>query len=135
MTAYAFVKLAHVVTAVVAMGLVTAAGILARASAGISATALRPIVRGAAVGLLLMLVTGGLMDYLLGGAWHGTRFFRIGVGWTLATGACLGYSTRTLARARAGTLDADRARARVLIASCIAVACVIATVGVMVRRP
>jgi hypothetical protein len=135
MTTYAFVKLAHVMTAVIAMGLVTAAVILSRASAGISAAALRPIVRGAAAGLLLMLVTGALMDYLVAGAWHGTRFFRIGVGWTLATGACLGYSRRTLARATTGTLDAERARRRLLVASSIALACVVMTVGVMVRRP
>jgi hypothetical protein len=134
MTAYAFVKLVHVMTAVVAMGLVTAAVILARASADISAAALRPIVRAAAAGLLLMVVTGGLMDYLVAGAWHGTKFFRIGAGWTLATGACLGYSQSTLARARAGKLDAERARRRLLIASSIALACVVATVGVMVRR-
>lgn len=135
MTAYAFAKLAHVLIAVLAMGLVTAGTILARASSGVSPMALRPVVRWASVGLLLMVVSGLLLDYFVAGALHTTRWFRIGFAWTVAAGVALVYARRVIARAIAEKLDVERARRRLLLASWVAFACVAATVAVMVRKP
>jgi hypothetical protein len=135
MTVYAVTKLAHVLIAVLAIGLVTSGTILARASSGVPSIALRPVVRWAMVGILLMVASGLLLDYLLAGALHATRWFRIGIGWTIAAGVAVGYSLRVIARARAGKLGAEHARRRVLLASWVAFACVAATVAVMVRKP
>ncbi|NVB84825.1 MAG: hypothetical protein HOV81_41025 [Kofleriaceae bacterium] len=132
MTAYALVKLAHVMIAVLAMGLVTAGAILSRAASGIPPTALRPVVRLAMVGILLMLASGVLLDYLLAGALHAATWFRIGMAWTVAAGVAIGYSLRVMARA---TVDSERARRRLQIASWVAFVCIAATAAVMVRKP
>lgn len=135
MTVYAATKLAHVLIAVLAIGLVTAGTILARASSGVPPIALRPVVRLAMVGILLMLASGLLLDHLVAGALHATRWFRMGIGWTIAAGVAVSYSLRAIARASAGTLDAEHARRRLLLASWVAFACVGAAVAVMVRKP
>lgn len=135
MNAYALTKLAHVLTAVLSMGLVTAGLFLARASSGVPPIALRPLVRGAMLGLLLMLASGMLLDHLAAGALHGLRWFRMGMAWTVGAGVAVGYSRYVLARAIGGKLDAGRARQRLLLASYVAFACVATTVVVMVVRP
>src|SRR3954469_12769962 len=104
MTVYAATKLAHVLIAVLAVGLVTAGTILARGSSGVPPIALRPIVRWAMVGILLMLASGLLLDHLLAGALHKMSWFRMGIGWTIAAGVAVGYSLRVVARASAGKL-------------------------------
>jgi len=82
-----------------------------------------------------MVASGLLLDYLLAGALHATRWFRIGIGWTIAAGVAVGYSLRVIARAKAGKLDAEQARRRLLLPSWVAFACVAATVAIMMRKP
>ena len=135
MDAYVLAKLAHVLTAVLAVGLVTSGALLLHARGGVAPETLRPIVIVVAVGLLVMVASGLVMDRLVGGAWHETRWFRIGFGWTIAAALAVAYAGRTLRRLRRGSVDGERARRRVRVAMTIAVACVAAAVIVMVRRP
>ncbi len=125
MTSYTLAKLVHVLTAVLAMGLVTAAALLARS---VAPNALRVMLRGATAGLVVMIGSGLVLDHLVGGAYHAERWFRIGLGWTVAAGVALGYAQLAIARR-------PDPRRRVLIASWVALACVATVVVVMVRRP
>ncbi len=125
MTSYTLAKLVHVLTAVLAMGLVTAAAILART---VASSAIRSLLRVATAGLVMMIGSGLVLDHLVGGAYHAERWFRIGLGWTLAAGAALGYAQLAIARK-------PDPRRRVLVASWLALACIATVVVVMVRRP
>jgi len=134
MTPYALTRLIHVTTAVLAMGLVTA-GLLVARIRGVPPAVWRSLARAALIGLVVMLATGLVMDYFTAGALHGARWFRIGIGWALATAASLIYADRVIARTARGVLDPEAARKRLVIASAIAVTCVALAVVVMVRRP
>jgi hypothetical protein len=135
MNAYTYAKLAHVLSAVLAMGLATACAVLARRTSGVPLRALRSLVRLASVGFVFMVASGLLLDYLVAGAFHATRWFRIGFGWTVAAGIILGYAQRVIARGIAEKLDPKPAHRRLWVASSLALACVAMAVAVMVRKP
>jgi hypothetical protein len=135
MNAYTYAKLAHVLIAVLAMGLATACAVLARRTSGVPLRALRSLVRLASAGLVLMIASGVLLDYLAAGAFHATRWFRIGFGCTVAAGITLGYARGMIARGIAEKLEPERAHRRLLVASSFALACVAMAVAMMVRKP
>ena len=135
MTTYALIRLLHVQIAVLAMGLVTAGAILSRPSSGVPAVALRPVVRWATGGFVLMIASGVALDTFVAGALHRTTWFRAGVALAIAAGVAVGISRRVITSAIAGRLDAERARRRLSLALWTAFAFIAAAVIVMVVRP
>jgi hypothetical protein len=135
MTSYALTRLVHILVAVLGIGSITAGAVLARRSNGLAPTALRSLVRLASGALLLMIVSGLLLEYLSGGAFHEATWFRVAFLAALAAGVSLAYGRRALAHAIAGRLDADRAVRRVAGTMWLACALVAFVVILMVRRP
>lgn len=135
MTAYACTRLVHVVVAVLGIGSVTAGAILARPSNGLPPTALRSLIRLAGVSLLLMFVSGGMLDHFAAGAWHHVTWFRLAAVATVASGIALGIARRIIGQAIAGKADADRAVQRARGAMWVAFALVTLVVILMVRKP
>lgn len=103
-----FVTTLHVLVAVLGLGLVGAAALVARPSAGSGPAAdeLRVILRQLALGINLslgvMLLTGLLAEALAGWPFHGTYWFRLGFLLLVVAGGLNGWMGATL-RKRWGT--------------------------------
>jgi hypothetical protein len=91
-TIHTFALTLHVVTAVLGLGQVTAIAILASTATGrVSGgeapwTALARLMRGTRWTLVIMLLSGVLVEYASGGAYHGTWWFRLSFFILLALG-------------------------------------------------
>jgi hypothetical protein len=101
---YLVAVVVHVLVAVLAVGLVGAIPLtarLARRSDGALAGAeklLGSLLRAVQVGLLVMLLTGGLIDLSAAGAFHKTGWFRASVVLLVVLGAALGRVRAALRR-------------------------------------
>ena len=135
MTPYAFTRLVHILVAVLGIGGITAGAILARPSSGVAPIAVRAIVRLAGAAVALMIVSGLLLEYFSGGAFHHATWFRLAGIVTIAAGIATGVARRTIARQIAGTIDNAVAVRRVAGAMWLAFALVTFVVVLMVRRP
>ena len=97
MTAYALVRLAHVVIAVVGLGTITAIAVVARASRGTPPAGVGRLAAWATICLALMLATGVTLDLVADRAFDEAWWFRIAVLSMVPAGAALGR-IRGLAR-------------------------------------
>ncbi len=135
MTPFAFTLLVHILVAVLGIGGITTGAILARPSSGLAPIALRSVVRLAGAALLLMIVSGLLLEYFSGGAFHHATWFRLAAVVTVAAGIAIGVARRTITRQIAGKIDNGPAVRRVAGAMWLACALVAFVVFLMVRRP
>lgn len=82
MTLYAFLLSVHVIAAILGLGQVTALALLASSLAARLSVGpetwrlLQLLVRGTTVGLIVMMVTGVLIEWSLSGPYHETWWFR-----------------------------------------------------------
>jgi hypothetical protein len=132
---YIFARLVHFLVAILGIGGITAAALLTRRSMGLTAIALRALVRLAMTAMVLMIASGLVLDHVIGGIYHQASWFRLAVIATLAAGAAVGDARRSLARTIAGKLDHDRAMRRAAFALWLAGGLVILVVVLMVCRP
>ena len=92
----------HVVTAVLGVGQIAAmAGLVFSAPSGTAdrtATwmGLRRLAMTGSLSLLLMLITGVLLEYSVGWGYHGTWWFRLSVLAFFGIGGILGWTRRTI---------------------------------------
>jgi hypothetical protein len=104
---YAFAIAAHVVTAVLAIGLVGAIPLAARVAAQAAEPSpgaerlLHVLLRFTQVGFVVMVVTGGLVDVSVGGVFHGAGWFRASIAVLLFTGFAHARARRALRRGNA----------------------------------
>jgi hypothetical protein len=100
---YAVAIVAHVVVAVLAIGLVGAIPITARwarrSEASGTDVVLATLLRAVQVGFALMLVTGLLLDLSVEGAFHRTGWFKVSMGLLVVVGVSLGRTRASLVRA------------------------------------
>jgi hypothetical protein len=100
MTTYMILLCAHVVVAILGLGQIAGMLVLALVadeSAGPTTwRTLARLVRGASFSLGLMFATGALMEYVGGGVFHDTWWFRISFVLLLALGAINGLIGRAL---------------------------------------
>jgi hypothetical protein len=101
---FAVAKLVHVLTAVLAIGLVGAIPLTARlarrsddAQAG-AERVLGALLRAVQLGLVAMLVTGGLLDHAAAGAFHHTGWFRASIAVIVVLGGALARARAVLRR-------------------------------------
>ena len=135
MNAYAFTRLIHVLVAVLGIGLITAGAILTRPSTGLAPIAIRSLARWASAAMLVMFVSGMLLDYFSAGAFHHATWFRLAIAASIAAGVVVGYARRAIGQAIAGKSDSERAVRRAAGAIRIALVLVAFIVVLMVRRP
>src|SRR5262249_9147330 len=102
MNAYAFTRLIHVLVAVLGIGLITAGAILTRPSTGLAPIAIRSLARWASAAMLVMFVSGMLLDYFSAGAFHHATWFRLAIAASIAAGVVVGYARRAIGQAIAG---------------------------------
>jgi uncharacterized membrane protein len=113
---YAVAIVAHVVVAVLAVGLVGAIPIMARWARRTEApgtdVVLATLLRAVQIGFGLMLVTGVLLDLSVDGAFHRTGWFKVSMGLLVVVGVSLGRTRASLRRAVApgGQRDVDLGR-------------------------
>lgn len=100
MNPYVIVVCIHVVVAVLGLGQVTGMLVLASGAEETVSPAtwrvLERLVRGISWSLLVMLLTGVLIEYLGGGGFHHTWWFRLSFLLLLALGAISGATRRAL---------------------------------------
>jgi hypothetical protein len=107
MGAYELTICIHVVTAIVGVGQVTGLVLVAATSrkslpvAPATWTALKRLARGTSWSLLLMLLTGLILEFLAGGVHGHSWWFRIAVLLFLGCGAVLGMIQRALKKGEA----------------------------------
>ncbi len=134
MTPYVFVKLVHVLAAVLGLGMIGATGLMASARATVPGDLL-VLSRWSSVGLVIMFTTGAGLNIVSGGAFHQLWWFRLSGLSLIATGAIVGLSRRQLRRWSSGELQADRARRHVARSSWVACALVAWITVLMELRP
>jgi heme A synthase len=116
---YPPVLVAHVLVAILGVGSIAAVALVAatgrRAGRGASDVSiwLRPLLRYSAFSLAGMLVTGALLDFAAGGAFHEAWWFRGSALLLLATGALNGRARRVVRRESANEEDAGKVLRRV----------------------
>jgi len=118
-TLYAVAVVVHVLAAVLAVGLVGAIPLtarLGRASDGAMAGSekvLGTLLRAVQVGLVVILLTGGLLDLSAAGAFHRTGWFRVAIAIFVVLGGSLGRARAALRRGFAPGGVRENALARV----------------------
>jgi len=112
-TLYVPVLVMHVLVAVLGLGSIASVAVVAAAarkagrdSRDVSAW-LSPLLRYSAFCLAAMLVTGVLLDFAVGGAFHEAWWFRGSALLLVATGALHAQARRAVRQALAGKDDAD----------------------------
>ena len=102
MTLYQLAISIHVVTAILGIGQIAGVAVLA-SSASVQApvgagtwTALQRLARGTAWSLVIMLLSGALLEYASGGTYHEEWWFRLSLICVLLLGAINGGSQRAL---------------------------------------
>ena len=103
MTLYALAVSAHVVTAILGLGQIAGTAVLASTGSAGAGTwaALHRLVGGVRWSLLVMLLSGVLVEYLSGGAFHDTWWFRASFAGVLVLAALNGRMGRTLRKREA----------------------------------
>jgi uncharacterized membrane protein len=101
----------HVIVAVLGIGSIASVALVAgtgrragRGATDVSAS-LQPLLRYSAISLAVMLVTGALLDFFAGGAFHEQWWFRGSALLLVATGALHGQARRAM---RAGLANAGK---------------------------
>ena len=139
MTAYATLRLVHVVVAVLGTGAVAAIAITARTmrhhTGPLTATPIPALATWSTVSLVTMLVTGAWIDLEMHGVFHEALWFRASAISLVATGATVGILRRQIAHARKGQLTTERALARIARLAVVASVLVLAIAVLMERRP
>jgi hypothetical protein len=106
MTLYQGAIAVHVLTAVLGVGQIVALTRLASSGGDHPPwVAMQRLAAGGTWSLLLMLATGALLEYAVGGGYHNSWWFRISVLLFFTLGGVLGWTRRRL-RAAAGSGDA-----------------------------
>jgi hypothetical protein len=102
MTVYAILLSAHVVTAILGVGQIAGTAIVARSTptngpvpSG-TLIALRRLGLGTTGALVMMMLSGALLEYACGGAFHTTSWFRVSFVLALVLGALQGGIRRIL---------------------------------------
>ena len=133
MTLYAVAVSAHVVIAIVGLGVIGAVPIGAATTRrkGLDLVALeawvKPLLLCTRISLLLLFLTGALLDFVAQGAFHGAVWFRLSVALLVLAGVGQGLARGTLRRGLAGQIEASRALRRIErlgFTSAAAVACI-----------
>lgn len=135
MTVYPLVLLTHVLAAVLGLGLVTATALAARPAVAAAPSLVLSLVRGAQITLGVVFLTGGALNWVAGGGFAETWWFRLAAISLVVTGVAVAYARRVATRWRAGGLEAASARTRIARSSWVAVALVAWIVALMELRP
>jgi len=124
----------HVLIAVLGIGVIGALPIAARSARrgrlsldALAAWAL-PLMFTARISLLLAVVSGVVLDFVFGGAFHHALWFRLAAVLVVVTAICLARARATLARATTGGLTEGVAFRRIEyfgFTSVLAVACIV----------
>jgi hypothetical protein len=131
----------HVVVGILGIGSIASVAILAttarKSGRGAAETFswLRPLLRTSAVSLGVMLVTGGILDFAVKGAFRSSWWFRGSVLLLIVTGALHGLSRRTVRSGVTTEVNSDimlRRVERVAYAMC---ALILAITVLMVVKP
>jgi hypothetical protein len=112
MSAFAWLRLAHVLSAVLGAGSVGAVAISAHAASragSLRATPIVPLLRLTSIGFAATLLTGGALDFATGGAFHEHWWFRLAGLSLIVAGALLGVLRRRARRALAGDRETSLA--------------------------
>jgi uncharacterized membrane protein len=103
----------HVIVAVLGIGSIASVALVAgtgrragRGATDVSAS-LQPLLRYSAISLAVMLVTGALLDFFAGGAFHEQWWFRGSALLLVATGALHGQARRAVRAGLANTGKGD----------------------------
>lgn len=102
MNPYSILLSVHVVTAILGLGQIVGTAIVASSTptnapvAPGTLTALRRLGLGTSGALAIMLISGALLDYSSGGAFHKMPWFRVSFFLLIALGALQGWVRRTL---------------------------------------
>jgi hypothetical protein len=102
MTLYQLAISIHVVTAILGIGQIAGIAVLASSTAAQTPvgagtwTALQRLARGTTWSLVIMLLSGALLEYATGGAYHQEWWFRLSFVCVLLLGAINGRSQRAL---------------------------------------
>jgi hypothetical protein len=102
MTLYQLAISIHVVTAILGIGQIAGIAVLASSTAAQAPvgagtwTALQRLARGTTWSLVIMLLSGALLEYATGGAYHQEWWFRLSFVCVLLLGAINGRSQRAL---------------------------------------
>ncbi len=130
MNVYAILLSAHVITAILGMGQIAGTAIVASSStptppatpiAPEVLTILRRLGLGTSIAIALMMLTGALLEYSVGGAFHTSAWFRVSFVLAIVLGALQGVIRRWL---RTGDAPALRRVRGVSAVMCVTVALV-----------
>jgi hypothetical protein len=111
-TAYAWVRLVHVVIAVVGLGTITAIAVVARAARSEPPAGVGRLAGAATASLVLMLLSGAALDALADRAFDGLWWFRLAALSMVPAGAAVGRIRVLARRWAAGQAAAGAAVAR-----------------------
>jgi hypothetical protein len=120
MILYSVTIVLHVVVAVLGVGLIAAVPIAARLARrdriapGASYALFEALLRSTQVSLAIMFLTGALLDYAAGGAFHGTGWFKASVALFFFLGFSHARARATLRKGPASDLMSDAAGAETL---------------------
>ena len=120
MNAYAYFRLAHVVCAVLGLGLLLATALLSRSERATAPGELLVLSRWSSVGLVVMLLTGIAMNVSAKGMYGQQPWFGLSVVSLVVTGAVVGITRRRIRKWIAGDVDPSLARRFIGRASWIA---------------
>lgn len=135
MNAYAFFRLAHVICAVLGLGLLLATALLSRSERTTTPGELLVLSRWSSVGLVVMLVTGIAMNVLAKGLFGPQIWFGLSVASLFVTGAVVGITRRRINKWVAGDVDPALARRFVARASWLACALIAWITVLMELKP
>jgi uncharacterized membrane protein len=133
MSFYELFKLLHVLVAVAGLGLITAMALLAARTKPLAREPLLLMSRWSSAALVLMFLSGALMNLLAGGAYHETGWFRASALAIIVTGGVLAYGRRVLRKSDEAT--ADRARRTIVRVSSLASVLVLMVTALMETKP
>jgi hypothetical protein len=136
MTPYQFAVSFHVIVAILGLGQLT--GMVVVGSAANSAgpvspviwTALRRLTRGTTWSLVLLFLSGALVEFLLGGSFHDRWWFRLSVLLWMVLGGLLGSTRRAL---RAGETRGDAGVFGRVVRNAIAMCTVAAAITILME--
>jgi hypothetical protein len=110
MNAYAYFRLAHVICAVLGLGLLFATALLSRSERTTTPGELLVLSRWSSIGLIVMLLTGIGMNVSAKGLYGKQAWFGLSVLSLVATGAVVGIARRRIRKWMSGDVEAAPAR-------------------------